>query len=61
MFYTYIWENIIPLKVTHNQNRFALSLANVGRSGGSTGCWLHQAPDCAKSFVLADCNTISKE
>lgn len=51
----------ISLKIVRNQNRIALSLANVGRSGGSTTCWLHQVPDNVKKFVLADYNIIFEE
>jgi hypothetical protein len=30
-------------------------MANKGRSGGSTTCWLHQIPDCISRLVLANC------
>ena len=54
-------RGFIPLKITRNQNRVALSLADIGRSRGSTACWLHRVPDNVQNFVLADCNTISEE
>ena len=54
-------RGFVPLLIDDNQNSVARSLANVGRTGGSTACWLHQVPDSIKQLVIADCNAISKE
>jgi hypothetical protein len=51
----------IPQKIDRHQNRVAHSLANIGRSGGSTACWLRRVPDSITLLVLADCNSISEE
>ena len=54
-------RGFVPLLIDDNQNSVARSLANVGRIGGSTTCWLHQVPDSTIQLVLAGCNAISKE
>ena len=51
-------REFIPQKLDRHQNSVAHCLANIGRSGGCTACWLHRVPDSVSSFVLADCNTI---
>lgn len=49
------------MKIVREQNRVANCLANKGRSGGSTTCWLHQIPDCISRLVLAECNPVLEE
>ena len=51
----------IPLKIEHHQNRVAHSLASIGRSGGSSACWLRRVPDSVAHVVLAECNFVSEE
>ncbi|KAF7055620.1 hypothetical protein CFC21_063131 [Triticum aestivum] len=54
-------RGFIPLKIERHQNRVAHSLASIGRSGGSTTCWLRRVPDSVAHVVLADCNSVSEE
>jgi ribonuclease HI len=46
------------VKITRDQNRVAHSLANLGRTGGSTDCWVRHTPDTISHLVLADCNSV---
>lgn len=46
----------IPVKVSRDQNRAADCLANFGRCGDSTSCWLGQASSCVSDLVAEDCN-----
>jgi hypothetical protein len=48
-------------KITRDQNRVAHSLANLGRTGGSTVCLVHQYPDDIAQLLLADCNPMILE
>ncbi|KAM3331266.1 hypothetical protein ACQJBY_027342 [Aegilops geniculata] len=54
-------RGFIPLKIERHQNRVAHSLGSIGRSGGSTACWLRRVPDIVTHDVLADCNSVSEE
>ncbi|KAM3299557.1 hypothetical protein ACQJBY_040849 [Aegilops geniculata] len=54
-------RGFIPLKIERHQNRVAHSLASIGRSGGSTACWLRRVPDSVAHVVLANCNSVSEE
>lgn len=54
-------RGFIPVKIEHHQNRVAQSPPNLGRSEGSTACWLPRIPHSVNEFVLADCNTIFEE
>lgn len=54
-------RGFIPQKLERHQNSVAHSLANIGRSGGSTACCLRRVPDSISNLVLADCNTIIEE
>ncbi|KAI4996654.1 hypothetical protein ZWY2020_051574 [Hordeum vulgare] len=49
---------VIPVKILREQNRVAHCLANFGRYGDSTACWLGRPPPCVSSLVAEDCNTI---
>ncbi|KAE8795856.1 protein transport protein sec24 [Hordeum vulgare] len=51
----------IPVKVSRAQNRVADCLANFGRSGDSTACWLGRSPPIASDLVDEDCNSIMLE
>ncbi|XP_020162306.1 uncharacterized protein [Aegilops tauschii subsp. strangulata] len=53
-------RGFIPQKLERHQN-VAHSLANIGRSGGSTAWWLRHVPVSISNLVLADCNTITEE
>ncbi|KAI4982518.1 hypothetical protein ZWY2020_023010 [Hordeum vulgare] len=49
------------LKVSRKQNRVAHCLANFGRCGDSTACWLGRPPPCITMLVAEDCNSIHME
>ncbi|KAI5002420.1 hypothetical protein ZWY2020_027070 [Hordeum vulgare] len=49
---------VIPVKILREQNMVAHCLANFGRCGYSTVCWLDRPPPCISSLVAEDCNTI---
>lgn len=51
----------VPVKISRDQNRVADCLANFGRCGDSTACWLGQAPPCASDLVAEDCNSVILE
>ncbi|KAE8786127.1 hypothetical protein D1007_40029 [Hordeum vulgare] len=51
----------IPVKVSHDQNRVADYLANYGRCGDSTACWLGHSPPFASDLVAKDCNSVILE
>ncbi|KAI4989313.1 hypothetical protein ZWY2020_036630 [Hordeum vulgare] len=51
----------VPVKVSRDQNRVADCLANYGRCGDSTACWLGHAPPCANDLVAEDCNCVILE
>ncbi|KAE8803399.1 hypothetical protein D1007_20754 [Hordeum vulgare] len=48
----------VRVKISCDQNRVADCLANYGRCGDSTTCWLGQSPPCANDLVVEDCNSI---
>ena len=52
---------VIPVKILHEQNRVAHCLANFGRCGDSTACWLGQPPPCISNLVAEDCKSIIVE
>ncbi|KAE8787456.1 retrotransposon unclassified [Hordeum vulgare] len=52
---------IVPVKILREQNRVAHCLANFGRCGDSTACWLGRPPPCIRSLVAEDCNSITME
>uniref|UniRef100_A0ACD5VPB5 Uncharacterized protein n=1 Tax=Avena sativa TaxID=4498 RepID=A0ACD5VPB5_AVESA len=54
-------RDVILVKLKRDQNRVAHSLANLGRIGGSTACWVHHSPDCITELMLADCNPMIEE
>ncbi|KAE8804456.1 autophagy-related protein 7 [Hordeum vulgare] len=51
----------VPVKVSRDQNRVADCLANYGRCGDSTTCWLGHSPPCASDLVAEDCNCVILE
>ncbi|KAE8796376.1 protein transport protein sec24 [Hordeum vulgare] len=51
----------ILVKVSREQNRVADCLANYGRCGDSTACWLGHPPPFASDLVAEDCNSVIKE
>jgi hypothetical protein len=51
-------QEIILVKLDRDQNRVAHSLANLGRGGDCTACWVRSAPECVSQLLLADCNSI---
>ncbi|KAI4989289.1 hypothetical protein ZWY2020_036606 [Hordeum vulgare] len=51
----------VPVKISREQNRVAHCLANFGRCGDSTACWLGRPPPCIRSLVADDCNSITME
>jgi hypothetical protein len=51
-------REIILVKLDRDQNRVAHSLANLGRGGDCTACWVRFAPECVSQLLLADCNSI---
>jgi hypothetical protein len=55
-----IRDNVL-MKIERDQNRIAHCLANIGRTGGSTNCWVRHIPVCISELVLADCNPIIEE
>ncbi|KAI5010323.1 hypothetical protein ZWY2020_012460 [Hordeum vulgare] len=58
----YLMERVvIPFKISREQNRVAHCLANYGRCGDSTACWLGQPPPYITKLVAEDCNSISLE
>ena len=52
---------VIPVKILREQNRVAHCLANFGRCGDSTACWLGHPPPCISKLVAEDCNSITLE
>ncbi|KAI4968240.1 hypothetical protein ZWY2020_005352 [Hordeum vulgare] len=42
---------VTPIKISQEQNRVAHCLANYGRCGDSTACWLGQPPPCITKLV----------
>ena len=48
-------DNVL-VKIERDQNRVSHCLANIGRTGGSTNCWVRQIPACIAELLLADCN-----
>ena len=51
----------VRVKVSRDQNKVAHCLANYGRSGDSTVCWLNQSPPFISELVAKDCNSVSLE
>ena len=51
----------VRVKVSRDQNKVAHCLANYGRSGDSTACWLNQSPPFISELVAKDCNSVSLE
>ncbi|KAE8809617.1 retrotransposon unclassified [Hordeum vulgare] len=51
----------VPVKVSREQNRVADCLANYGRCGDSTACWLGHPPPFASDLVAKDCNSVIME
>ncbi|KAI5005452.1 hypothetical protein ZWY2020_032695 [Hordeum vulgare] len=49
------------LKISREQNRVAHCLANFGRNGDSTACWIGRPPPCITMLVAEDCNSILLE
>ncbi|KAE8768090.1 hypothetical protein D1007_60483 [Hordeum vulgare] len=49
------------LKISREQDIVAHCLANFGRSGDSTACWLGRPPPCITMLVAEDCNSIHLE
>ncbi|KAE8808730.1 Protein roadkill [Hordeum vulgare] len=47
------------LKISREQNRVAHCLANFGRSGDSTACWLGRPPPCIIMLVAEDCKSFT--
>ena len=52
---------VIHVKILREQNRVAHCLANFGRCGDSTACWLDHPPPCISKLVVEDCNSITLE
>ncbi|XBJ12984.1 hypothetical protein VPH35_017406 [Triticum aestivum] len=52
---------VIPVKIIREQNRVAHCLANFGRCGDSTACWLGHPPPFIINLVTEDCNSIILE
>ena len=52
---------VIPVKVLREQNRVVHYLANFGRVGDSTTCWLGQPPPCVSDLVAEDYNSVILE
>ncbi|XBI03314.1 hypothetical protein VPH35_131747 [Triticum aestivum] len=52
---------VIHVEILREQNRVAHCLANFGRSGDSTSCWLDHSPLCISKLVAEDCNSITLE
>ncbi|KAE8805115.1 hypothetical protein D1007_18858 [Hordeum vulgare] len=46
-------------KISREQNRVAHCLANFGRSGDSTACWLGRPPPCVTMLVAEDCKSVA--
>jgi hypothetical protein len=53
-------REFILVKLDRDQTRVAYSLANLGRGGDCTPCWVRSAPECVSQLLLADCNSISE-
>ena len=52
---------VIPVKIHREQNRVADSLANYGRCGDSTTCWLRCSPPCVSMLIAEDCKPVTLE
>uniref|UniRef100_A0A8I6Y9J3 RNase H type-1 domain-containing protein n=1 Tax=Hordeum vulgare subsp. vulgare TaxID=112509 RepID=A0A8I6Y9J3_HORVV len=49
----------VSVQNSRDQNRVADCLANFGRCGDSTSCWLGQAPPCVSDLVAEDYNSVN--
>ncbi|KAE8813400.1 retrotransposon unclassified [Hordeum vulgare] len=55
-----LWNREVTLcKISREQNRVAHCLANFGRSGDSTACWLGRPPPCVTMLVAEDCKSVA--